>query len=188
MRKLRRILSLSAFAFVVTLSTAFTADGFANDVEAAGVGDSGDTEAATEPWYTYNGHTGYNQDGDFILDPLFVDAVKHQNFTINGYQIDGSEAAMNEHGENHQQIDVSDQQVLKYDDGQALGVYFPVNSGAVSKDELFDVYGETDNAAPSDPDEVAYYNYQLNDQRIQFVVRDNWVTEVRYGGDLMNHS
>lgn len=188
MRKLRHILCLAAFAFVVSLSTTLAADGFANNVEAAGEAGEKDTETGTEPWYDYQGHTGYNQDGSFIIDPLFVDAVAYQNFTINGYEIDGSEEALNEHGDDYQTVDVYDQQILKYADGKALGVNFPINSGAVSEAQLFETYGEAENAAPSDSEEVAYYNYQIEDQRLQFIVRDGWVTEVRYGGDLMNHS
>ena len=187
MRKLRHILSTGAFACVVILSTTLAVDG-ADRIEASEVEIGQDVTAVENPWYSYSGYTGYNHDGEFILDPYFVNAVAYQNFTVNGYEIDGSKEAMDEYGENHTVVETYDHQILKYADGKAIGVSFPVNSGVVSKEALFDVYGETENAAPSDPDEVAYYNYQIEDQRIQFIVRDGWVTEVRYGGDLMNHS
>lgn len=186
MRTLRRVLSSAGIAVVALMTAGLATDGFGENVEAAEVVKIGeDVEAVSEPWYNYAGHTGYNQDGAFILDPYFVNAVAYQNFTINGYTIDGSEETFNEYADDFVNVEVYDQLIMKYADSEALGVNFPVNEGAVSKSELFDVYGETENAAPTKDGDKAFYNYQIEDQHIQFVVENGWVIEVRYFGDLL---
>ncbi|WP_411843862.1 immunodominant staphylococcal antigen IsaB family protein [Salinicoccus sp. HZC-1] len=186
MRKLPRILSSGALAVGVILGGTAVADPLANnEVQAQDM----EMEQAQEPWYDYSGYTGLeNSQGGFFLEQAFIDAVAYQNFTINGYTIDGSTEAKEEHGENHFMIEVYDQQILQGADGTNFAVSFPVQKGEVSTAELFEVYGETENTAPSDPDETAYYYYQIEDQNLQFITHDGWVTEVRYGGDLMSHS
>lgn len=184
MRKFPRILSSGALAVGVIFGGTAVADHLAtNEAQAA------EMEQVTEPWYDYSGYTGLaGSEGSFFLEQDFINAVADQNFTINGYEIDGSQEAMEEHGTDHHQVEIYDQQILKYAEGKALGVSFPIQKGEVSTQELFEVYGETENTAPSDPDETAYYYYQIEDQNLQFITHDGWVTEVRYGGDLMSHS
>ena len=202
MRRLPRILSSGTLAVGVILGGAAVTDQLANNEAQAqsmdmdtemdmeqNQGTGMDMEMAQEPWYEYNGYTGMeNSQGDFFLEQAFIDAVAYKNFTINGYTIDGSTEAKEEHGENHESFEVYDQQILQGQDGTNFGVSFPIQKGEVSTEELFAVYGETENTAPSDPDETAYYYYQIEDQNLQFITHDGWVTEVRYGGDLMSHS
>ena len=188
MRKLPRILSSGALAVGVMLGGTAVADQLANN-EAQAEDMEMEMEQATEPWYEYTGYTGLeNSQGDFFLEQTFIDAVAYQNFTINGYTIDGSTEAFEEHGENHSMFQVYDQQIMQGEDGTVFGLSFPVQKGEVSTAELFNAYGETENTAPSNPDETAYYYYQIEDQNLQFITHDGWVVEVRYGGDLMSHS
>lgn len=145
-----------------------------------------ETDTYTEPWYDYQGNTGY--DGSFILDEDFINAVEHQNFSINGYEIDGSQEAFYEHGENYTPVRMNNQSVLQYDEGEALGVSFPVNPGEVSVEQLTEAYGEAENIESDELNDIAFYTYSIGDQNIQFMTRDGFVTEVRYGGNLMNQS
>lgn len=50
-------------------------------------GTSTEVHAATKPWYNYTGYTA--SQGNFVLDQNFINAVKFNNFTINGYTMDG---------------------------------------------------------------------------------------------------
>ncbi len=186
MRKLPRILSSGALAVGVILGGTAVADQLANNEAQA---QDMEMEQVQEPWYEYNGYTGLeNSQGDFFLEQTFINAVEYQNFTINGYTIDGSTEAFEEHGENHRMFQVYDQQIMQGYDGTVFAVSFPIQSGEVSTAELFEAYGETENTAPSDPGETAYYYYQIGDQNLQFITYNGWVREVRYGGDLMSHS
>lgn len=139
MRKSSRILSMTFLALAVIIGVmVISSQSAGNEAEAGTDVEKEKTDVQyVEPWYNYWGHTGH--DGSFILEEEFVNAAAYQNFTINGYEIDGSREAMEEFGDSHTAVEVYDQQVLKYADGKALGVSFPVNKGAVSTADLFAV-------------------------------------------------
>lgn len=175
MKKTFKVLSSGALAFGMIFSTtAISANLTGNEAE-----------AATEPWYKYTGNTGH--DGSFILDQTFLNAVTYSNVTINGYRIYGSYDDFMNH-QNTTMMNVYDQNIMKFANGKAVGVKFPVKKGAVSKKQLFDVYGKTKNVAPSDGVSSAVYFYNVADQRIKVSMTDGYVTQYQLGGDIMIHN
>ncbi|WP_020008135.1 immunodominant staphylococcal antigen IsaB family protein [Salinicoccus albus] len=181
MKHLTRVFTSALLGITVMLGVTVALDqGSGNEAKA------NETGTYTEPWYDYQGNTGH--DGSFILNEDFINAVENQNFTINGYEIDGSQDTFEAHSENYTPLRTGDQHILKYDDGEALGVSFPVESGEVSQAQLFNAYGEPENTESDPLNDIAFYTYSIGDQNIQFMTRDGFVTEVRYGGNLMNQS
>ncbi|WP_219850874.1 immunodominant staphylococcal antigen IsaB family protein [Staphylococcus warneri] len=94
-----------------------------------------EAHAATQPYYNYHGYT--SSQSDFILDKNFINAIKNDNFTINGYKI-----TENSKGNDNDTIEKFDQQFYLPSKGKADGVWFQLKPGVVSKSELVKTYGK----------------------------------------------
>lgn len=96
-----------------------------------------EAQAQTEPYYTYNGYVSY--DSSFLLDPNFVNAVKYNNVTFNGYKImHESEYKPNV----HQNYRVYDQLIsVNKETHQAVSASFAIKRGQISKEALIEAFG-----------------------------------------------
>jgi len=162
---------------LLTVCVAFVA--FAG---AAGVAEaSEDTSQQSEgAYYYYNGYTGYGDDGRFILDETFINAIASNNFKLNGYQIDMTEEAFLEHGNEATITAVYDQHIHVVGEG-AVFADMPINPGAVTEAEVFDVYGDPAHSNYGEQGDNAHY-YQLKGMQITFNVNDGYVTSFSVGG------
>lgn len=129
-------------------------------------GTAGITEASEDTsqqsdgaYYHYNGQTGYGDDGRFILDETFINAIASNNFKLNGYQIDMTEEAFLDHNDEATVTAVYDQHIHAVGEG-AVFADMPINPGAVTEAEVFDVYGNPSHSNYGEQGDNAHY-YQL---------------------------
>ena len=149
---------------------------------AAGVAEaSEDTSQQSEgAYYYYNGYTGYGDDGEFVLDQTFINAIASNNFKLNGYQIDMTEEAFLEHRDEATVTAVYDQHIHVVGEG-AVFADMPINPGAVTEAEVLDVYGDPAHSNYGEQGDNTHY-YQLKGMQITFNVNDGYVTSVSVGG------
>lgn len=137
-------------------------------------------EASSENYYYYNGHTGYNGDGEFIVEQLFVNGLADNNFTLNGYSVNADPDANAEHSET---LSVYDQTLYVNTDGEVYRADFPVNDatlppyGTIANIE--DVYGEPEESTLWYGD--GEYYYHVGDAQITFTFEGGMVNYVQIG-------
>ncbi|WP_199194410.1 immunodominant staphylococcal antigen IsaB family protein [Staphylococcus warneri] len=129
-----------------------------------------EAHAATQPYYNYHGYT--SSQSDFILDNNFINAIKNDNLTINGYKI-----TENSKGNDNDTIEKFDQQFYLPSKGKADGVWFQLKPGVVSKAELVKTYGKPLNK-PSGTAHGNEYLYQFNEKQLRFLENNGYITEV----------
>jgi hypothetical protein len=127
-------------------------------------GTSTEAHATTKPWYNYTGYTA--SQGNFVLDQNFINAVKFNNFTINGYTMDGK---VSEKGSKF--VYPYDQKIAKTSKNTGSVVYFKLGKSVTSK-QIIDKYGkpEIDNVTEKTGD----YRYHIGYSSIDFYVKDGY--------------
>ena len=136
-------------------------------------------EESAENYYYYNGHTGYNDDGKFILDQLFVNGLADNNFTLNGYPVNAHPDANTEHSET---LSVYDQTLYVNTDGEVYRADFPINETIppyATIAEIEEAYGEPEKSTLWYGD-GAYY-YFVGDAQITFTFETGVVNYVQIG-------
>ncbi|MBW0764035.1 hypothetical protein MXL97_08145 [Mammaliicoccus fleurettii] len=142
--------------------------------------DGNDVEAATTPYYKYQGNTGH--DGSFILDSTFINALVYKNVTMNGHRIVQPQSNDGETFKNMNSYDQTFYFGNNHNDNYAASVKFPVKQKHISKSQIMNVYGndytieETSNGKN--------YRFIVEGNLIIFTIVDNYVTNVNIGEDL----
>jgi len=161
-----------AVLFILGMVTALNVNGAEASEEQA--------EASTENYYYYNGHTGYNGDGAFIADQLFINGLADNNFTLNGYSVNADPDANTDHSET---LSVYDQTLYVNTDGEVYRADFPVNG---TLDNLYStianieaVYGEPEKSTLWYGD--GEYYYYVGDAQITFTFEGGMVSYVQIG-------
>lgn len=130
------------------------------------------TQASETPYYNYTGYT--SADSNFILDQDFINAIKYDNLTINGYKIDKGSSNTGE------TVDIYDQSFHKVGKNKADSVTFALDGKTVSKGDLLTVYGPSDvTHTPAGNVYKRYYNGTL----VQFYVNNGYVTKVQINAE-----
>lgn len=173
MKKLAKAALASTFA----LST-FTATGITTSAEAAEVSQS-DGEISNAN-YSYNGHTGFNDDGAFILDQKFVDGLANNSFVLNGYNVDADPEAYFDSASKDIKT-VYDQSLMVNEDGVAVQAELPINDGVVSVKNIESVYGQPVDNSYLDEEKNGMYFYFINGNQISFSISDGYVTLAKIG-------
>ena len=140
MRKGSKILAATVVVSSLVLGSTVTAASNANVANAQEVmshHESGIDAQSQKPYYNYNGYTTY--DGSFTQDEYFVQALKYDNVTINGYKVDataGGEFASSKH--------LYDQSVDFNDDGDVIQIIFFTKPDSVTKADFKDAHHQNE--------------------------------------------
>lgn len=166
---------LFAGVFTIGLATILSSNSAEATVEA-----SGGYDEVQGSYYYYNGHTGYNQDGAFILEQLFINGLDNNNFTLNGYWINAHPDANDEHS--HTQ-DVYDQTLYVNMNNEVYRASFPINNPAenpyATLASITSAYGEPNESTVENGD--GEYQYIVGNGQITFTFDDGLVTHVHVG-------
>ncbi len=130
---------------------------------------SNEAHAATQPYYNYQGYT--SSQSNFILDKNFINALKNDNLTINGYKI--TENSKN----SDKTIKKYDQQFYLASKHKADGVWFDLKDGVVSKSKLLKVYGNPD-TKPASSAQGNEYKYNIGGKSVKFLENNGYITKV----------
>lgn len=167
------------FAVLVAVSLAAVLN--SNSAEAnAGSGHEESKDVSEGPYYYYNGPTGNSEDGAFILDQVFIDGLKNNNFTLNGYWINAYPDANNEHSHT---LEVYDQTLYVNTDNQVYLASFPIDNS--SPDSLATIANIE--AAYGEPDESnlwygdGEYTYVFDNAEIVFTFEGGFATYAHVG-------
>lgn len=133
-------------------------------------------EAAAKPWYAYSGMTGQN--GNFILDTNFKNAVKHNNVKLNGYNIYADTQSALSYQKYSKEVKVHDQKVMKFASNKAIQAKFPVKKNHTSQEQLVKVWGEGKVVNTAKGQSISYI---LNGNNIKFDIQNGYVTKVTLG-------
>lgn len=128
-----------------------------------------EAHAATQPYYTYKGYT--SSQSKFVLDKNFINALKYDNFKLNGYKI--TENSKN----NAKNKELYDQQFYLASKGKADGVWFNLAKGAVSKKDILKAYGNPNKKPIASPHGMEY-QYQIGTKTVKFIIDRGYVNEV----------
>lgn len=125
-------------------------------------------QAAESSHYNYTGYTSANS--EFILDQDFINALKNDTLTMNGYKIAKGTS------EKAKMVDIYDQRFRERQEGVADAVTFDLDGKTVSQNDLLTAYG------PSDVYETPsgnMYERDYNGTLIQFFENDGYITKVQ---------
>lgn len=125
-------------------------------------------QAAETPHYNFTGYTSANS--EFILDEDFINAIKHDNLTMNGYSITKGTT------DTVQLVDIYDQQFRERGENKADFVLFELDGKTVSQNDLLEVYGPSDVYETPDGN---MYERDYNGTLIQFYENDGYITKVK---------
>ncbi|EKU48533.1 immunodominant staphylococcal antigen IsaB family protein [Staphylococcus massiliensis] len=115
------------------------------------------------PWYAYKGHTSY--DSSFIVESTFVNAVKHNNVTLNGYKIN---MVTPKESEPMAIKNVADTQITNFDDaGMPHIANFDVKKGQISKQDIIKAYGQPAQVKEGENNQFSM-TYNIDDAIISF--------------------
>lgn len=128
-----------------------------------------EVHAATKPYYKYNGYTSYQS--SFILDKHFINAIKYDNLTMNGYKITKTNVPSSN------TVELYDQDFIAVNNHKADEVIFSLKSGVVSKSKLVKAYGQP-KEKPVKSIIGLVYNYQVGNKLVVFYVNKGYVTDV----------
>lgn len=140
MREGSKILAASVVVSTLVLGSAVTTTSNANVASAQEVmsqHDSGIDAKTQKPYYNYDGYTTY--DGAFTQDEYFVQALKYDNVTINGYKVDATASGgytSNKH--------LYDQSVQFNEDGDVLEIVFFTKPDSVTKAAFKDAHHQNE--------------------------------------------
>lgn len=129
-----------------------------------------EAHAATKPYYKYNGYTSYQS--SFILDKHFINALKYDNLTMNGYKITKTNISSGKAS-----VDLYDQTFIDVKNHKADEVMFKLKSGVVSKSKLVKAYGQP-KEKPQKGTIGIMYKYQVGNKLVVFYVNKGYVTAV----------
>ncbi|WP_436855866.1 immunodominant staphylococcal antigen IsaB family protein [Staphylococcus caeli] len=124
--------------------------------------------------YNIKGYSTNN--GNFILDPKFIDAVRHNQFVINGYHISGNEQ------QQMSLIDIYDQTIAKTGEHTASMVDFEVKKDTISKEDLIKTYGQPVEP-PFESAQGFDYRYNIGKNIVQFIVDGGYVKDVQINAE-----
>ena len=124
------------------------------------------TQAATTPWYVYNGQTQFG--GAFYLNSHFKNAAQQRGLTFNGYKIS---APFNK--KNIQYKKVYDQSIAVVSGKTASSITFPVSKGT-SIEKVKATYGQPTKVFESGQGTV--YRYQYKNATIEFTEAYHQIT------------
>ncbi|MCU5746322.1 hypothetical protein N9R04_06280 [Staphylococcus sp. SQ8-PEA] len=124
-------------------------------------------QAATKPYYSYKGYT--TAQSKFILDKNFINALKHDNFTINGYKI-----TKNKHN-TRTNVKQYDQKFYQASTHTANGVWFDLQYGKVSEKQIIKAYGKSESKVTKTP-KGKVYSYTLGNKHVQFFENQGYIT------------
>lgn len=129
-----------------------------------------------KPWYKYYGDAGY--DATFVLDPVFINAVKHENVELNGIKLmmvpmDITQDDMN-NTDKFEKYDQTFNYTVKKN--YSYSTYFETKNDKLKIDDVRDVYGDY---ATFDDD--GRYIVNVEGQTLKFEHLNGVVTEVRFG-------
>lgn len=133
--------------------------------------------AATKPYYHYTGTIGKHS--DFILDKNFINAVKANNVTINGYHVYADTPSAEKYQKIAKQKKVYDQKINAFDKHKAIQVTFPVAKKSVSEKALVKHYGN--GKVVKLKNGSRQIDYSLKGNNIRFIVKDGYVTQTQLG-------
>lgn len=131
-------------------------------------------------YYEYEGHTGFQDDASFLLDEAFLKGLSDNNFTLNGYDVNADPDAYFD-SEYHEIVEVYDQTLHINEDGAATQAEFPVNEGAISTEDLENVYGEPEDESYLDDEGNGMYFYFEDGSQISFSISDGEVNLAKVG-------
>ncbi|CAM4029947.1 hypothetical protein CD116_07820 [Staphylococcus schweitzeri] len=135
-----------------------------------------EAQAATTPYYTYNGYIGHN--ANFIMDKHFINAIKHDNVKFNGIKLAKTNAT--------KKVEKYDQTFKEVSaNGNKAGQLQFIVKNDVSLKDIQKAYGKSlqkENNNKQDSNSGIFY-YQPNKKSlgIWFVVDHNRVVEVTVG-------
>lgn len=134
------------------------------------------TIAHGEKTQTYNiqGYTANN--GKFILNNKFIDAVRHNQFVINGYRISGNEQ------QHMSLIDIYDQTIAKTGEHSASMVDFEVKKNTISKEDIIETYGQPVEP-PFESAQGFDYRYHIGENIVQIIVDGGYVKDVKINAE-----
>lgn len=127
-------------------------------------------QAAETPYYNYTGYTSASS--GFVLDQDFINSLKYDNLTINGYKITQGDS------ETGEMVDKYDQRFRELGKNKADAVTFDLDGKTVSKEDLLKVYGQPIGMPKETPKGLAQ-QYEIGDKFVQFYMHDGYVTEVQ---------
>lgn len=127
-------------------------------------------QAAETPYYNYTGYTSAGS--GFVLDQDFINSIKYDNLTINGYKITKGTSEIGE-------------KVVKYDQSfhvlgknKADAVTFDLDGKTVSKEDLLKAYGQPI-GMPSETPNGLVQKHKVGEKLVQFYMKNGYVTEVQ---------
>ncbi|MBF7018951.1 hypothetical protein ISO99_03405 [Staphylococcus sp. 18_1_E_LY] len=129
-----------------------------------------EAHAAQTPYYNYTGYTSASS--NFILDKNFKNAIKYDNLKINGYKISKGDSNTSK------MVDKYDQSFRVVGENKADSVTFDLDGKSVSKEALFNAYGQA-KASPTDSPAGLNYIYNIGGKKVQFYLNDGYVTKVQ---------
>ena len=122
-----------------------------------------EAHAATQPYYNYTGYTSY--DSKFLIDPDFVNALKYNNVTFNGYQF----SSQKEYNSSPMKgVKVYDQTIgINQQTNKVVQISFALKQGQVSKQDVIDAYGpDYIFSGEKGSNDTGLMEYQLNGSTI----------------------
>ncbi|KTT85201.1 hypothetical protein RSA37_03165 [Mammaliicoccus sciuri] len=160
MKKLAKVILTSSLMFtsafgIMTINS--------QSVDAKGV-------SSIKPYYTYNGFT--KASSNFVLDKNFINALKYDNFKINGYKITKNSSS------NSKEINKFDQTFFKANNKKAESVFFDLDRKSVSKMSILKTYGKPV-VKPYNTSQGMSYDYKIGHKTIQFVIYNNYVVKAQ---------
>ncbi|MFC3611915.1 immunodominant antigen B [Staphylococcus piscifermentans] len=130
-----------------------------------------EAHAATQPYYNYTGYTSY--DSSFLLDPNFINALKYNNFTINGYHMDFSPPSFATQDIMYRETQYDQYYSLLSSSETPYHVHFDAKPGQISKQDIINAYGL--NYTENDGKSMVY---NLNEAEIIFEISNDTVKAV----------
>ena len=129
-----------------------------------------EAHAATQPYYNYTGYTSY--DSSFLLDPNFINALKYNNFTINGYHMDFT-AAPSVKEDTYHEAEYDQHYHLLSPSETPYHIHFDAKPGQISRQDIINAYGSNYTELGEES-----LSYNLNNTEITFGITNGTVTVV----------
>lgn len=127
-------------------------------------------QAAETPYYNYTGYTSASS--GFVLDQDFINSLKYDNLTINGYKITRGAS------ETGKIVDLYDQRFREIGENKADAVTFDLDGKTVSKEDLLKAYGQPI-GMPNETPNGLVQKHKIGNKLVQFYMNNGYVTEVQ---------